>query len=269
MSRRWFVIAVAALGCHNEPEVSAPRHAPAESQLRPEQLARGQYVATISGCTVCHARGGGEMHAPNITPDREAGIGKWSDAQIIKAVREGVRPDGRRLSAMMPYPFYHVMTDDDAKALAGFMRTLTPDHTVVQRGTFPMPPVELQTATGNVDRVEDLGAHGKYVASLMHCAMCHGPDLSGQKMGDMMAPNITPDRDTGVGTWSDQDLISAVRMMKMPSGDDIGQPMSFYKDSFAKLADDDAHALVQFVHSVPAVHKDTQTEHGHMVSLQP
>src|SRR5438874_238050 len=131
MSRRWFVFAVAALGCHNEPEVSAPVHAPPVTQVRPNEIQRGAYVATISGCTVCH-----------------------------------------------------------------------------------------------------------------------GQDLSGQKLGDVTAPNITPDRDTGIGTWSDADLMSAVRMMKLPSGDDIGQPMSFYKDAWAKLADDDARALVQFAHSV-------------------
>ena len=268
MSRYWFILAIAALGCHNERPVSAPARAPQVSQIRPEQIARGQYIATISGCTVCHAPGGGPMHAPNITPDRDAGLGTWSDAQIMKAVREGVRPDGRRLSAMMPYPFFHVMTDDDANALVAFMRTLPPDHTVVARGTFPAPPVQLGAAGGNVDRVEDLTAHGAYVASLMHCGMCHGKDMSGQQLGDVAAPNITPDRETGIWSWSDEEIMNAVRTMRTPSGAEIRAPMAFYKGAWGKLADDDARALAFYVKSLPPVHHDV-SEQRHEVSRRP
>lgn len=261
MSRRWFVLAAAALGCHNEPEVHAPPQAPPVSNVRTDQIKRGEYVATLSGCTVCHQSGGGKLHASNITPDRDAGIGTWSDAQIIKAVREGIRPDGQRLAPMMPYPFYHAMTDADAKALVAFMRTMPPDHTPVQRARVAIKPIELPPATGNVDRVEDLAAHGQYIASLMHCAACHGQDYAGQQIGDLAVPNISPDRETGIGTWNDKDIVRAVREMKMPSDADIRPPMSFYKDAWAKLADDDARALAFFMRSLPAVHRDMATEH--------
>ena len=68
----------------------------------------------------------GTWRTPNITPDKGTGIGNWTDEQIIAAVREGVRPDGKKLYPIMPYMNYNVMTDDDAKALVAFLRTLKP-----------------------------------------------------------------------------------------------------------------------------------------------
>jgi mono/diheme cytochrome c family protein len=120
--------------------------APAPAQ---EQIKRGEYLAAIMDCTGCHTPGvffgkpdpqrylgGSEVgfqipglgifYPPNLTPDLETGLGKWSEADIITAVRTGVRPDGRVLAPVMPYHSYGRLTDADAKALASYLKSLKP-----------------------------------------------------------------------------------------------------------------------------------------------
>src|SRR5688572_23611489 len=115
-------------------QTEPPHEPPAVAR---DAVARGAYLARAGGCLVCHTAigprgpdlanagaGGLEMkvklgmwRAPNITPDPRTGIGSWTDDQIIAAVREGRRPDGTKLTPIMPYPSYHVLTDDDARAV--------------------------------------------------------------------------------------------------------------------------------------------------------
>ena len=113
------------------------------------QAQRGEYLVTIMDCTGCHTPGtflgkpdmqrplaGSEVgfqipglgifYPPNLTPDPETGLGKWSEADIIKAVRTGVRPDGRQLVPIMPYHSYCKLTDADARALASYLKSLKP-----------------------------------------------------------------------------------------------------------------------------------------------
>jgi mono/diheme cytochrome c family protein len=120
--------------------------APAMSQ---DQITRGEYLATIMDCGGCHTPGAlvgkpdaarylagsqvgfqipglGIFYPPNLTSDRETGLGAWSQADIVKAVRTGVRPDGRQLVPVMPYPHYSKLTDADAGALAAYLKSLKP-----------------------------------------------------------------------------------------------------------------------------------------------
>jgi mono/diheme cytochrome c family protein len=113
-----------------------------------QDIDRGQYLVTIMGCTDCHTPGHflgqpdmtrflggsdvgfeipglGTFHGPNLTPD-PTGLGSWSEADIVTAIRTGVRPDGRQLSPAMPWMGYANLTDEDASAIAAFLKTLTP-----------------------------------------------------------------------------------------------------------------------------------------------
>lgn len=122
---------------------------PVHAQTAKTTVERGAYLATIMDCTGCHTPGtflgkpdmarmlgGSEVgfqipglgifYPPNLTPDAETGIGKWSTADIIKAVRTGVRPDGRQLAPAMPYMSYGKLTDADANALAAYLKSLKP-----------------------------------------------------------------------------------------------------------------------------------------------
>jgi mono/diheme cytochrome c family protein len=114
-----------------------------------DQLKRGEYLATIMDCGGCHTTGAltgkpdakrylagsdvgfqipglGIFYPPNLTPDRDTGLGAWSKDDIVKAVRAGVRPDGRQLVPVMPYPHYSKLTDSDAQALAAYLKSLKP-----------------------------------------------------------------------------------------------------------------------------------------------
>ncbi len=114
-----------------------------------EVVERGRYLTSIMDCSGCHTPGAlggkpdstrplggsdigfkipslGIFYPPNLTPDRESGLGTWTTEQIVKAVRTGVRPDGRMLAPVMPYHNYAILTDDDARALAIYLRTLKP-----------------------------------------------------------------------------------------------------------------------------------------------
>lgn len=116
-----------------------------------ETVKRGEYLATIMDCSGCHTSGAmlgkpdpqrhlggsevgfqipglGIFYPPNLTPEPETGIGSWSETDIIKAVRTGVRPDGRVLAPVMPYHSYGKLTDADAQALASYLRSLKPVH---------------------------------------------------------------------------------------------------------------------------------------------
>ncbi|PWC31683.1 c-type cytochrome [Azospirillum sp. TSO22-1] len=110
---------------------------------------RGEYLARIMDCQGCHTGGAltgkpdpalhlagsavgfgipdlGVFYPPNLTPDRETGLGAWSEADIVRAVRTGTRPDGRQLVPVMPWPSYAALTDADAKALATYLKGLPP-----------------------------------------------------------------------------------------------------------------------------------------------
>jgi mono/diheme cytochrome c family protein len=103
-------------------------------------LERGAYVFRIAGCVTCHtAKGGvpfaggraletpfGTFHVPNITSDRETGIGAWSDAEIKRSLTDGERPDGPRLAFVMPYPLYRAMTPRNLNALVAWLCPLPP-----------------------------------------------------------------------------------------------------------------------------------------------
>lgn len=300
-------VALVALACHREapPALVPSSSISADPRLAqpttpPRELARGTYVATIAGCIVCHGGaaadnstmtvsggiagplGGGVWRAPNLTPDRETGLGGWSDTQVAQAIRVGLRAERPRLLPIMPYPYYHRMTDDDVRAVVTFLRAQPPVKNDVERSEgLPLAPVELTEPVGNVDRVDDPAAHGEYLANLMHCGACHTPQsgpLAGKPLaggtkfqldtGTIIAPNLTSDRDTGIGTWTADDIVRAVKRMTLPNGQPIGPPMSNYRDAWAQLTDADARALASYILEVPPVHNDTDA-HQHEVTIAP
>ena len=223
----------------------------------PKVIERGKYVANLGGCAACHTPmgptgpdmsklfgGGLEMEeklpdgstfkwrTPNIT-NHDTGIGKWSDDQVIAAIREGALPDGRKVGPPMAVAFYNRITDDDAKALVAYLRSVPPvdnkvepiDNTKMAEMMGPIPKAK------NEPVPDDPVGKGAYVASIMHCAMCHtpmtdkGPDMSRPFAGGMpfemppmfgtgvlYAANITPDPETGIGKYS-----SAERVARMAS----------------------------------------------------
>jgi len=254
---------------------------------------RGAYlVSSMSACGNCHTQkdaagiavpgkelaGGFEFHegfglaiSANITPDPETGIGKWTDAQVITALRDGKRPDGRTLGPPMPFFFYRGIADDDAAAIAAYIRTIKPIHNAVGHSEYkaPLPasygpPVEHVTAPPKTDKV----AYGAYLAGpISHCLDCHTPFASPGKLDltrlgaggrELHAPgsdtvhvisrNITPDPEDGIGKWSDADIKRAITTGVRPDGTKLVPIMAFAW--YAKIAPADLDALVAYLRSM-------------------
>jgi hypothetical protein len=165
----------------------------------------------------------GEVNAPNITPDKETGIGNWTDGEKIRAIREGISKDGHMLFPMMPYPGYRYMSDADSQALVAYLNTVPAVRNYVPRSnitffvsmmvkgvpapvTKPIPPVDPDG--GEI--------YGEYLVSIAGCEECHTPMSRGQPdtsmrfaggrkfatpFGSVFSANITSDKDTGIGKW--------------------------------------------------------------------
>jgi mono/diheme cytochrome c family protein len=275
-----------------------PTTPPVEEAKQPEEpaedpvLERGKYLAGLMGCEHCHTpfgptgpdqskRFAGGLEIPevfgtwrslNITQDKETGIGDWTDEQIIASIREGKRPDGEQLFPIMPYLFYNSMSDDDAKAMVAFLRTVEPVSNKVERAMdLKLPKIPAPPAKGEAPDKADPVAHGQYLASMMHCAACHtpmgpkGPDMSkayagGMKLeipmmgeGALYTANLTSDEATGLGKWSDEEIIASMKQMKKRDGSIILGPMAMYQAGWFALEDEDAKAIVAFLRSLPAI----------------
>jgi mono/diheme cytochrome c family protein len=136
-----------------------------DANAQKRRIARGQYLVTLMGCTDCHTPGyffgkpdnsrylgGSEVgfeipglgvfHGPNLTPDNETGLGKWTDVQIIAALTKGVRPDGRKLAPIMPYPAFAKLTREDTRAIVAYLRSIKP---VSNKVPGPFGPQEKPT----------------------------------------------------------------------------------------------------------------------------
>jgi len=268
-----------------------------EPQLDPTQVARGAYVAALAGCKACHSpmkngasdgtkpyAGGLEVkmpngsvwRAPNITPDRASGIGRWSDTELVTAMRRGIAKDGTKLLPIMPYPYYHRMTDADAKAVVAFLRSQRPIYNEVEKSdTASVAPIDLPEPVNNVDDPKDPKSHGEYLAALMHCGQCHTPtegamanvifaggvELPTQTGSSVMSANITSDKVTGIGQWTEEELVTAIRTGKTPTGHVIEGPMAMYLEGWSMIEDADAHALVRYIQSVQPANHDVPEKH--------
>jgi mono/diheme cytochrome c family protein len=261
-------------------------------------VARGEYLTNVLGCPFCHMPMGpqgpdttrpfagglevpdtfGTWRAPNITPDKGSGIGSWTTEQIVAAIREGVRPDGSHLFPIMPYPNYNRLTDDDATAVATYLQTVPAvENVVAPNKDLKLPQIPAPKPANQPDEVGDPVKHGEYLVTVMHCDMCHtpakpdmSPDLArsyagGFEMelpmmgtGKLYASNITSDKDTGIGKWSEADIAKAIKTMTRPDGTMIQGPMQLYLAGWSKLEDKDLDAVAAYVKQIPAVKNKVQ-----------
>ena len=260
------------------------------------RMARGKYlVEGILACANCHGvrdekgriipekgMAGGfhfvepmfDAYAPNITNDPETGVGKWTDSQLAKAIREGVRPDGTILSPLMPVEYYRVLSDEDLASVILYLRTQPAVKAVVPKSTwnFPLPPTYgPPLAKVKAPSPKDKVAYGRYMVTLGHCMECHTPrgekgmlDASrlgagGQSIkgpwGESISRNITPHAD-GLKDWSDAQISTAVRTGMDRQGNRYRPPMAF--DWYHNINDEDMSAITAYLRTlkpVPSVAK--------------
>jgi len=141
------LVPAASLSPSAEARVKAKTKAKSEAKAKATQIARGKYLANLSGCNDCHTPGyflgkpdmtrylaGSEVgfeipglgvfHGPNLTPDKETGLGRWTDKQIVAALKKGVRPDGRVLAPIMPWRALASLTPQDTQAMVAYLRSI-------------------------------------------------------------------------------------------------------------------------------------------------
>lgn len=207
--------------------------------------------------------------AANITPDRETGIGAWSDAEIARAVREGVSRDGRVMGPPMPFELYRKLADDDMAAIIAYLRSLPPVRNAVEKSTYRIPlPPSYGPPVANVVAPPrgDAVAYGAYLAGpLGHCTECHTPmgprgrdwarlGAGGQAFegpwGVSVARNITSSREHGLGGWSDAEIEAAVRQGVARGGRRMFPPMGYAY--YARIDAADMAALIAYLRSIPA-----------------
>jgi mono/diheme cytochrome c family protein len=258
---------------------------------RSSLVARGAYLARAADCMVCHtARGGqpyaggyafvlpfGIIYSTNITPDLATGIGAYTDAQFLAAVRKGVRSDGSRLYPAMPYSSYRLMSDADALAIKAWLFSLPPVRSPNRPDnlSFPFNQRGLMTVWSGFfspDRRFTPVAtrslewnRGAYIAeALAHCGECHTPrnlafamnnrrKFAGAVTAGWRAYDISSNRGAGLGDWSDEQLLAYLASGHADGHGTATGPMGEAVDaSLSQMTPGDVHALLAYLRTVPA-----------------
>ncbi len=211
-----------------------------------------------------------KVTAPNITQDKETGIGKWSDADIKKLMRTGDLPNGAHIAMIMPTGFYHIMTERDLDAVVAYLRTIKPISNKVADPIYKMPQVEHVLPGGEKPYTEammgDKVKKGFYLATIAHCMECHTPMVKGMRQWDTRlgaggfdfpgpwgvstSRNITSSKTKGIGGWTDAEIKRAITTGVTKDGSHLKPPMGFHY--YSTVTPDDLDAVVAYLRTVPA-----------------
>jgi mono/diheme cytochrome c family protein len=263
--------------------------APAAAQGDPK---RGEYLAQAAGCVGCHTEdrtgatpfaGGralktpfGTFYGPNITPHAQAGIGRWSEADFVRAMRHGERPDASNYFPAFPYTSFTRITDSDLRDLWAYLRSLPPNERASQphelgflyRWRALVSPWKWFFFTpgpvADDPQVSAAANRGRYLTqALGHCGECHTPRnlLGGSRLDRLFAggagpegkrvPNITPTR---LKKWSDAELKDFLLTGDFPDGDAANATMTeVIRNSTSKLTPEDLQAMIAYLRALPAL----------------
>lgn len=269
----------------------APAAAPAQQAQPSALLQRGEYLTKAADCVACHTVLGGKpfagglpfklpfgtMYATNITADRETGIGDWSDDDFVNALQKGVGKGGKHLYPSMPYTSYTQLSRDDALAIKAYLFSLPPVHQPNRPNGLIFPfNIRLSMMFWNLVFLKDqrfqpdpnLSAQenrGAYLATALgHCGECHTPrnigfamkahhPLAGAELQGWRAWNLTADKSSGVGAWSDAQLNSYLSIGRADGRGAAAGPMGeAIENSLQYLTPQDTTALVAYLRKVPA-----------------
>ncbi len=212
-----------------------------------------------------------KVTAPNITPDKETGIGNWTDAEIKTVMRTGIRPNGVHVAMIMPTGFYHIMTDRDLDAVVAYLHTIKPVSNKVADPIYKMPQVEHVLPGGEKPFTEammsDKVKKGFYLSTIAHCMECHTPMEKGVRQWDTrlgaggfefpgpwgvsVSRNITSSKTKGIGAWTDEEIKRAITTGVDRQGNKLKPPMGF--QYYSTVSADDLDALVAYLRTVPAI----------------
>jgi mono/diheme cytochrome c family protein len=289
---RWIgVVVVVAAGylCWWALSMSVPHHedVPASAEL----VSRGAYLVRAGDCVVCHTKPGGpefaggrefdlgvmgRLYSPNITPDRETGIGAWKDDDFRAALQLGVGRGGKHLYPVFPYASFSLLSDADAVAIKAYLFSLPPVRTHQPANDMKFPfnlriLMAFWSALFNPNqrfvadsRQSDAWNRGRYlVEGLGHCGECHTPRnlmqarksrsaYAGAVAQKWQAYNISSDSKTGLGNWSDDALISYLSSGHADGHGTASGPMAeIVQHSLQWLDPDDIKAMVTYLRTIP------------------
>jgi mono/diheme cytochrome c family protein len=301
-----FLAVLLLVGCHGKyvrPVSDDPIPA------TPERLSRGSYLVNqVLACGACHtgrANGnvltdperpdaflaGGNRYAAgsmgtlwvaNITADPETGVGRWKDDELLRLLRDGVARDGRFLLPAMPFAAYQHLSDDDARAVVTYLRTVPPhrqekppianDLSFMAKLMFKAVGVQMHepiagvTAPDPANRLE----HGRYLVRIAACGECHSRGQKGPRaendplylagsdvpfedagLGKVYARNLASDPETGLGRFDAVAIKQAIRSGSRLDGKRMAAPMSTLTRHYSAMTDADLDAIVTFLKSLP------------------
>jgi mono/diheme cytochrome c family protein len=263
-----------------------------------ELLEHGEYVFYAAGCISCHTHdelmaGGrpletpfGTFYPPNITPQKEYGIGAWTEMDFVRALRKGMSPQSEHYYPAFPYPSYTRMTRQDMRALYAYLMTLPISskedrpHNLhwpfSSRSMIPywksgrFTPGEF---SADPERSPQWNSGAYLAAALVHCSECHTPrDNLGTPRSDRYlagtckgpdgrrVPNITPDRENGIGDWTFEGLRTFLKTGRKPDGSYTHSLMAEVRGtSCMRLTEYDLDALAIYLQSLPPISNDLDT----------
>lgn len=261
----------------------------ASNSLAETQLERGAYLVNgVMACANCHtpldangpvlskALAGGrvfdtpafKVHASNITPDKETGIGKWSDTELKTFLTTGARPSQVPVAPIMPTAFYKILTPGDLTAVVGYLRSVQPVRNEMPSADYkkPLSPQVAPFADKALTDADmrDPVKRGMYLVTLGHCLECHTPasanghDYTGSAgrggrtfpgpWGESRSSNITAHPASGLGNWTDDEIKRAITQGVSRDGRKLKPPMAFA--AYARISPQDQDAIVAFLRTL-------------------
>ena len=220
----------------------------------------------------------GKVTTKNLTP---ANLGSWTDGELIRAITCGVTKDNRALFPMMPYPNYNQFSEEDLYSIVAYIRTLEPQEKNIPETELNFPlnlivktmPIQTYSPAKEINKSNTV-AYGNYLVTLASCSECHTPSDQGDPLpgmtmaggqafnfpgGVVRSLNITPDNETGIGTWTKEDFIARFRFY---SGEDAHNvPVNIEKDfntpmpwlMYAGMTDEDLSSIYDYLRTVTPV----------------
>ena len=262
------------------------------------EIKRGEYLTKAGDCIACHTNsaekgiafaGGlpmqtpfGTIYAPNITSDKETGLGNWTDEDFIKAMRTGISPSGKHYYPAFPYLYFNQVTTEDLKAIKAYLDSIPPVHQEKPKNTMVWPfnwrflqsgwrllffyPAKSGPFQPDPKQSEQWNRGAYLVEGLGHCAMCHTPSyymisekyslgapirkyhLSGAKIQGYLAPNISKGN---MSTISDEEMLKVFTHNRMIGGGNVEGPMlEANQNSLKYLTEPDLRAIITYIKSV-------------------
>lgn len=253
------------------------------------QIERGRYLTTAGDCISCHTAPNGKpfagglgvetpfgiIYSPNITPDRDTGIGAWTEDQFYRAMHDGVSADGARLYPAMPYPNYTHVTRADVDAIRAYLGTVAPVSNKPPRNQLPFPLNERAVMRGwnwlffqdgvfrpSANKSEAWNRGAYLVEGLGHCGACHTPKnflgadegkqgLAGANLQGWFAPNLGKDLRQGLGSWSVSDIVEYLKTGRNKNYNATGPMAEVVSNSTSNMTHEDLVSIATYLKDLP------------------